>query len=124
MIRITSATIILALGACAVPPAKPVTTAFDGAYHGPVTLSDGSSKCFVPDREFAVEVLNGRALHGWPFIPDSPRDPNGIVGLDGKLTMTGRAYQTNLRVEGQVIDGVYDAVSHDTCTYSWHLTKQ
>jgi hypothetical protein len=112
----------LLLCSCAAIDSPPQVTTFDGTYLGPVTLKDGGSRCPVPDREFVLNIDKGRATNGWPFIPNA----DALIWPDGKLPMTGRAYQMNLRVSGQVRDDTYDATSYGwaTCTYEWHLRRQ
>jgi hypothetical protein len=119
----------LALSACAAEPLPPKTMTYDGSYDGPVTLLKGGSSCPIPDpKGFVFEIKNGRAVHGWPFIPNDRNTRDGMVMPDGTLFMTGRAYQGDMRVQGQIQDGVYNATASrgymTDCVYVWHLAKQ
>jgi hypothetical protein len=128
MRRLLFAAIAAALSSCAHEPLPPTTLAYDGSWSGQVTLFKGGASCPTTDaRVFVIGIINGRAAHGFPFIPYASQTKDGLVMPDGTLMMTGRLYQKDARVQGQFKDGSYDAVAaigfNSDCAYAWHLTK-
>ena len=128
MKRLLVVTIAITISACAAEPLPPKTIAYDGSYAGQATLFKGGSSCPTTDaRTFVIGIIDGRAAHGFPFIPYASQTKDGLVMADGTLMMTGRMYQKDARVQGQFKDGSYDAVEaigfNSDCAYAWHLTK-
>src|ERR1051325_5485431 len=88
------------LSACAAERLPPTTLAYDGSWSGQVTLFKGGPHCPTTDaRVFVLGIVNGRAAHGFPFIPYASQTKDGFVMPDGTLMMTGRLYQKDARVQ-------------------------